>query len=78
MQTVNVKEARARLKELLEQVEAGEEVVLLRRGREVARLVPPKGEGHPLPDLSDFRKSIAIKGQPLSSHVIRARREERY
>ena len=78
MQKVNVKEARARLKELLEQVEAGEEVVLLRRGREVARLVPPKGERRPLPNLSDFRKSIAIKGHPLSADVIRSRLEERY
>jgi prevent-host-death family protein len=78
MQRVNVKDARSRLRELLEQVEGGEEVVLLRRGREVARLVPPKGEGHPLPDLSDFRESIAIKGQPLSIEVVRARAEERY
>ncbi len=39
MQTVNVHEAKTQLSRLLEAVEAGEEVVIARSGRPVARLV---------------------------------------
>ncbi len=42
MPTVNVHEAKTRLSQLLAQVEAGEEVVIARRGRPVARLVSCK------------------------------------
>ena len=38
--TVNVHEAKTHLSRLLERVEAGEEVVIARAGRPVARLVP--------------------------------------
>ena len=37
---VNVYEAKTQLSKLLEQVEAGEEIVIARHGRPVARLVP--------------------------------------
>ena len=40
MKSVNVHEAKTHLSRLLERVEAGEEVVLSRHGRAVARLVP--------------------------------------
>ena len=40
MKTINIYEAKTHLSRLLEQVEAGEEVVLGRAGRPVARLVP--------------------------------------
>jgi prevent-host-death family protein len=75
---VNVKDARSRLSFLLDQVEKGGEVVILRRGKEVARLVPTRGEAKPLPSLKDFRSSIKIAGEPLSSVVIQGRDEERY
>jgi prevent-host-death family protein len=38
--TVNIHEAKTHLSRLVERVEAGEEVVLARAGRPVARLVP--------------------------------------
>lgn len=75
---INVKDARSRLSFLLDQVEVGGEVTILRRGKEVARLVPPLGEGKALPGLKEFRSSIKITGEPLSSVVIRGRVEERY
>jgi hypothetical protein len=31
-----------------------------------------------LPDLTEFRKSIKLKGKPLSETVIEMRREERF
>ncbi len=75
---INVKDARSRLRSLLDRVEAGGEVIILRRGKEVARLVPPQGEGKPLPSLKEFRASIRIIGEPLIDTVIQERQEERY
>jgi len=42
--SVGVFEAKTTLSALLERVEAGEEVVITRRGVPVARLVPPSGD----------------------------------
>ncbi len=46
MVTVNVHEAKAHLSRLLAQVETGEDVVIARNGKPIARLVPcvPKGK----------------------------------
>jgi len=75
---INVKDARSRLSSLLDRVRVGGEVIILRRGKEVARLVPPEGEGRPLPSLKEFRASIRITGQPLRDTVIQERQEGRY
>ena len=40
MSEINVHEAKTHLSKLLQQVEAGEEVVICRAGKPVARLVP--------------------------------------
>lgn len=45
MLTVNVHEAKTQLSRLLTQVEAGEEVIIARRGQPVARLVGCKPKG---------------------------------
>ena len=45
MLTVNVHEAKTQLSRLLAQVEAGEEVVIARRGQPVARLVRCRPQG---------------------------------
>ena len=79
MGPISLKEARRRLSELVKAAERGESIVITRRGKEVARIVPPairplKG----LPDLTEFRKSIKLKGKPMSETVIEMRREERY
>lgn len=42
MKTVNVHEAKTHLSKLLERVEAGEDVLIARNGKVVARLVPYK------------------------------------
>jgi prevent-host-death family protein len=42
MQTATMEEAQARLPELLDQLAAGEEVVITRDGRPVGRLLPPE------------------------------------
>ena len=45
MGTVNVHEAKTHLSRLLKQVEAGEEVIIARNGKPVARLAPLKKRG---------------------------------
>ena len=78
MKTVSVAEARKRLKALLDEVSSGHQVSVVRRGREVARLVPPKRRGERLPALGSFRASIRVTGEPVSRAVVRARHEARY
>jgi prevent-host-death family protein len=41
---ISVRELKNHLSEYLKRVQAGEELVVTSRGREVARLVPPQGE----------------------------------
>lgn len=79
MRKVSVAEARAKFRHLLDEVEAGGQVAVFRRGKEVARLVPaPTARRRRLPSMAAFRKTIHIKGEPMSATVIRMRREARY
>ena len=45
MKEIGAFEAKTKLGQLLDRVEAGEEVIITRRGKVVARLVPPDGRG---------------------------------
>lgn len=47
MSSVNIHEAKTQLSRLLERVEAGEEIVIARAGKPVARLVPYAEGGAP-------------------------------
>ena len=62
MLEVNVKEARAGFSKLLDKVEQGQHILLTRRGRKVARFIPPEQENR-LPSLKAFRQEIARAGQ---------------
>ena len=75
---ISVKEARGKFSSLLNQVQEGDEVIIRRRGKEVARLVPPRGEGKRFPDLKKFRAAIRLDGESLGAVVKRARTVERY
>jgi prevent-host-death family protein len=78
MRTVSIREARASLRALLDDVAAGEEIVLVRRGKAVARLVPAGDAAKRLPSLADFRQSIQLSGTTLGEELAAAREEERY
>ncbi len=79
MNSVNLKEARKHLGNLVEKAERGTPVTLTRRGREVVRLVPiEKASTKPLPDLTSFRASIKVKGKTLTDELLIMRREERH
>ena len=77
MLEINVKEARSRFSQLLNKVEQGQDVLLTRRGKKVARLVPPEKDCR-LPSLKKFRQTISVPGKGLSSAVQASRDEERY
>jgi prevent-host-death family protein len=77
-QRVNIRDARQRLRHLLEQVQAGDEVIVLRRGVEVGRLVRAERSKVPLPDLSGLRASVKLRGGALSEDLAAGRRSSRY
>src|SRR5439155_9647465 len=75
---VTIREARSNLKALIDRAQAGEEIEIFRRGRQVARLLPPERKPNQFPDLDAFRASIEVRGEALSETVIRERRTSRY
>ncbi len=77
MLEVNVKEARSNFSQLLNKVEQGQDILLIRRGKKIARLVAQE-TGCNLPSLKEFRKTISLSGEELSSVVLAARDKERY
>ena len=77
MATVSVKQARNQLKTILSRAEGGEEVLIARRGKVIARIVPPAHRTRRLPSLKNLRSRIRLRGRPLSATVLRDREEER-
>ncbi|MGD9162787.1 MAG: type II toxin-antitoxin system prevent-host-death family antitoxin [Desulfobacteraceae bacterium] len=77
MLEINVREARSNLSSLLDKVEAGEEIIIKRRGKSVAKIISHHNESK-LPTLKKFRSSIIIRGKSMSKSVVDARKEERF
>lgn len=78
MLEINIKELRDQLAQFINQVEAGEEIAITRRGKVVARLLPAPKMPPQFPDLTEFRASIKLKGEGMSETIIKERREARY
>jgi antitoxin (DNA-binding transcriptional repressor) of toxin-antitoxin stability system len=76
MLEVSIDEAAPDLQTLLEQVAIGREVILVKQGKVIARLVPPQTREQYLASAKELRDSLHIKGEPLSTTVIKARQEE--
>lgn len=76
MHTVSIREARSRISKLLDAVAKGEQVVILRRGKAVAKLVQVT-EGAAFQDRSEFRSKIPIARTQAADLVRKARDEER-
>lgn len=79
MTTTNVREARKQLSTLLDQVERGEDVVISRRGKPVARLVAAQ----PADDVqfhsrAALRQAIPPAGQSAAEIVRALRDSERF
>ena len=81
MTTVTVRQARENLSSLLDEAMHGQTVTITRRGKEVARLVPPeKASNGSFPDMTEFRKRMkkSVKGESLSETILKMRNEERF
>ena len=78
MQTITVRETRERLSSLLDAVAAGEEVMILRRGKPVARLSPPQPEAIRFIDRSELRASLPQSKETAAAVVRHLREEERF
>lgn len=72
---VNVKELREHLAQFIRQVETGEEIVITRHGTVVARLLPPEKMPTQMPDLTEFRNSIELKGEGPLGTLLKLREE---
>ena len=75
MVTVTVVHAKAHLSELLDQVEAGEEVVITRHGRPVAHLSPAVQPKQPLKSRAAFRAKMP-PWPKCSAELLREMRDE--
>jgi prevent-host-death family protein len=80
MKEVGAFEAKNRLGQLLDWVEAGEEIVITRRGRAVARLVPPS-TGHDRESgrkaaqrIRQMRKGVRLGGLQIKGLINEGRR----
>jgi prevent-host-death family protein len=60
MTTVGAFEAKTKLSELLDRVERGEEIVITRRGKPAARLVPPAATVSPAKGRIDLDRLRAV------------------
>jgi prevent-host-death family protein len=76
MKHVGIKQARQSLPDLIDRAEAGEEIVITRQGKPVAKLVAAPKTAKPLPSLVDFRKSIGRTGTP-AAQLLREERDAR-
>ena len=79
MERINLADAKARLSEIVDRVEAGESIEITRRGKPAARLVPPLPEKKPV-DVEALR--VAAKKLPYQhetgTEIIRRMRDSGY
>lgn len=77
MESINLAEAKARLSELIDRVEAGEIVEITRRGRPAARLTPAQPPREPI-DV-DALAALTASLPPQEEGFVRAMRDsDRY
>lgn len=78
MQTINVRETREKLSNLLDAVAAGEEIVILRHGKPAARLTAALPEKIQFPDRSELRDSLPPSQESSAQAIRNIRDNERY
>lgn len=77
MGTVTLAEAETHLSHLLDQVAAGEEIVITRRGHPVARISPVVGDKMPVRSLAAFRKGMPARSESSAPLIRQMRDDER-
>ncbi len=80
MSEVNLTYARAHLSELIDRVEAGEAVNILRRGKLVARLIPAEHRREPisLAEMQAVTASMKLPAEPIEDFMRKMRDSDRY
>lgn len=82
MEHISVATAKSQLSALLDRVEAGEDVLITRRGKAIARLTAEKparrGKGQSLPSLAAFRATLPMSPVSTEAFVRELRDRERY
>ncbi|QEA40048.1 type II toxin-antitoxin system prevent-host-death family antitoxin [Pistricoccus aurantiacus] len=78
MQKTSVRETREKLSSLLDAVAAGEEIIILRRGKPAAKLVPATVKEVHFPDRSQLRRELPPAKETSAELVRTLRDEERY
>ncbi|AHK79450.1 prevent-host-death protein [Ectothiorhodospira haloalkaliphila] len=78
MQTMNVRETRERLSQLLDAVAQGEEIVILRHGKPAARLTAPQSRQVRFLDRSTLRAALPPSKESAAAVVRHLRNESRY
>ncbi len=76
MKTANIAEAKSHFSALLADVEAGEEVVITRRGKPVARIVPEPAPASPVFDLAALRAFVQAQPCRESLSVVDMREQD--
>ena len=77
MEQVSLADAKARLSELLDRVEAGESFSITRRGKPVAQVVPQPRKHKPIPpDFWDELDRIATPQKESAGEFMRRMRDE--
>jgi antitoxin (DNA-binding transcriptional repressor) of toxin-antitoxin stability system len=80
MNAVSVAEAKAHLSELLDRVERGEEIVITRRGRPIARVSAHQPPRKPIDfaAIDAIRESMPFQEESAGDFIRRMRDEDRY
>lgn len=77
MKTISIADTKAHLSELLARIEGGEEIVITRRGKPIARLSPIRQPRGPITSLAEFRRTLPHQNIPASEVLRRLREESR-
>lgn len=76
---VPINEVREELAKYLAEAERGNEIIITKHKKPIAKLVSYKEKERPrIPDMSEFRKRITVEGKPMSEFVSELRNEERF
>jgi len=78
MDSVSVREARQSMSLLLERVQAGEEIVILRGGQPMARLVPPTPAHAPFRSRASLRDELPPMRESAATTVRQLCESERF
>lgn len=78
MKKVQVNEVREKLAKYLSEAERGEEIIITKHSKPIARLMPIESKKSEFSDLSEFREKITVKGKSMSEEISEMRRKERY